>query len=135
MSGFLLRKLFLSVGGLDVQFQCRLFPLVQALIFGVLVGFLEPFFVSFLYCLVVLAGFFLGGLVLIIVAFGTLVWGKCSHGLTSRPRETSSVWFLDELLVLFGYPSASGASLLAGTLPLRFFSESFACRIPTWRFA
>ena len=60
-------------------------------------------------------------------------WGKCSHGLTSRPRETSSVWFLDELLVLFGYPSASGASLLAGTLPLRFFSESFACRVPTWR--
>ena len=60
-------------------------------------------------------------------------WGKCSHGLTSRPRETSSVWFLDELLVLFGYPSASGASLLAGTLPLRFFSESFARRIPTWR--
>ena len=42
-------------------------------------------------------------------------------------------FFLDELLVLFGYPSASGASLLAGTLPLRFFSESFACRIPTWR--
>ena len=60
-------------------------------------------------------------------------WEKCSHGLTSRPRETSSVWFLDELLVLFGYPSASGASLLAGTLPLRFFSESFACRIPNWR--
>ena len=60
-------------------------------------------------------------------------WEKCSHGLTSRPRETSSVWFLDELLVLFGYPSASGASLLAGTLPLRFFSESFACRVPTWR--
>ena len=40
---------------------------------------------------------------------------------------------MDELLVLFGYPSGSGASLLAGTLPLRFFSESFACRIPTWR--
>ena len=60
-------------------------------------------------------------------------WDKCSHGLSSRPRETSSVWFLDELLVLFGYPSASGAGLLAGTLPLRFFSESFARRIPTWR--
>ena len=36
-------------------------------------------------------------------------WEKCCHGLTSRPRETSSVWFLDELLVLFGYPAASGA--------------------------
>ena len=60
-------------------------------------------------------------------------WDKCSHGLTSRPRETSSVWFLDELLFLFGYPSASGAGLLAGTLPLRYYSESFARRIPTWR--
>ena len=39
-------------------------------------------------------------------------WEKCSHGLTSRPRETSSVWFLDELLVLFGYPAASGADLI-----------------------
>ena len=60
-------------------------------------------------------------------------WEKCCHGLTSRPRETSSVWFLDELLVLFGYPSASGAGLLAGTLPLRYYSESFARRVPTWR--
>ena len=60
-------------------------------------------------------------------------WEKCSHGLTSRPRETSSVCFLDELLVLFGYPAASGADLLAGALPLRYFSESFARRVPTWR--
>ena len=60
-------------------------------------------------------------------------WDKCCHGLTSRPRETSSVWFLDELLVLFGYCAASGADLLAGTLPLRYYSESFARRIPTWR--
>ena len=61
-----------------------------------------------------------------------IVWEKCSHGLTSRPRETSSVLFLDELLVLFGCPAASGADLLAGSLPLRYFSESFARRIPTW---
>ena len=60
-------------------------------------------------------------------------WDKCSHGLTSRPRESSSVGFLDELLVLFGYRAASGADLLAGTLPLRYYSESFARRIPTWR--
>ena len=59
-------------------------------------------------------------------------WEKCSHGLTSRPRETSSVWFLDELLVLFGYPAASGIDLLAGSLPLRYFSEGFARRVPTW---
>ena len=60
-------------------------------------------------------------------------WEKCCHGLTSRPRETSSVWFLDELLVLFGYPAASGAGLLAGILPLRYFSENFARKIPAWR--
>ena len=60
-------------------------------------------------------------------------WEKCCHGLTSRPRETSSVRFLDELLFLFGYPVASGSSLLAGTLPLRYFSENFARKIPTWR--
>ena len=69
---------------------------------------------------------------LIIVAFGTLVGISASHGLTSRPRETSSVLFLDELLVLFGHPAASGTDLLAGSLPLRYFSESFARRIPTW---
>ena len=41
-------------------------------------------------------------------------WSKSCHGLTSRPRETSSVWFLDELLVLFGYSAASGADCLLG---------------------
>ena len=60
-------------------------------------------------------------------------WEKCCHGLTSRPRETSSVWFLDELLFLFGYPVASGAGLLAGALPLRYYSENFARKIPSWR--
>ena len=60
-------------------------------------------------------------------------WSKSCHGLTSRPRETSSVGFLDELLVLFGYSAASGSDLLAGTLPLRYFSESFARKVPTWR--
>ena len=60
-------------------------------------------------------------------------WDKCCHGLTSRPRKTSSVWFLDELLILFGYSAASGADLLAGVLPLRYFSENFARKISTWR--
>ena len=39
---------------------------------------------------------------------------------------------MDELLFLFGYPVASGSSLLAGTLPLRYFSDNFARKIPTW---
>ena len=52
-------------------------------------------------------------------------WDKCCHGLSSRPRETSSVRFLDELLVLFGYCAESGADLLAGVLPLRYSSGNF----------
>ena len=80
-----------------------------------------------------LGGFSLGGLGANHGRLRHIGWEKCCHGLTSRPRETSSVWFLDELLVLFGYCAGSGADLLAGTLPLRYYSESFACRIPTWR--
>ena len=60
-------------------------------------------------------------------------WDKCCHGLSSRPRETSSVRFLDELLVLFGYCAESGADLLAGVLPLRYSSRTFARKVPTWR--
>ena len=60
-------------------------------------------------------------------------WEKCGHGLTSRPRESASELFLDELLGLFGYPSGSGRALLAGTLPLRYCAAQFARRTPTWR--
>ena len=60
-------------------------------------------------------------------------WEKCGHGLTSRPRESSSELFLDELLGLFRYPPRSGRALLAGTLPLRYCAARFACRTPTWR--
>ena len=60
-------------------------------------------------------------------------WEKCGHGLTSRPRESASVHFLDELLVLFRYPSGSGRALLAGTLLLRYCTTRFACMMPTWR--
>ena len=98
---FVLKVLFLGIGGLDVQFQCRLFLLVQALIFGVPVGFWVPSFVLYVCCLVALGGFSLGILGLIMVVFDMLVGKKCCHGLTSRPREISSVWFLNELLFLF----------------------------------
>ena len=47
-------------------------------------------------------------------------WEKCGHGLTSRPRESSSDLFLDELLGLFRFPPRSGRALLNGTLPLRY---------------
>ena len=60
-------------------------------------------------------------------------WEKCGHGLTSRPRESSSDLFLDELLSLFRYPPGSGRALLNGTLPLRYCAARFAHSIPTWR--
>ena len=52
-------------------------------------------------------------------------WEKCGHGLTSRPRESASVLFLDEV--------GSGRALLAGTLHLRYCFDRFACRSPAWR--
>ena len=57
---------------LGAQFQCRMFRLVQALIFGVRAGSLEPFSGHCVLCLVVLAGLCLAILVLITAGFGTL---------------------------------------------------------------
>ena len=60
-------------------------------------------------------------------------WEKCGHGLTSRPRESASELFLNELLSLFRYPPKSGRALLNGTLPLRYCAVRFAHSTPTWR--
>ena len=132
MSGFVLKLLFLSLVGLGVQFQCRLFLLVQALTFGVLVDFIGAIFRALRMLPGGLGRFLPGSIGANHCRLRHIGWGKCCHGLTSRPRETSSVWFLDELLVLFGYRAASGVDLLAGTLPLRYFSESFARKVPSW---
>ena len=70
---------------------------------------------------------------LIIVDFVILGERKVGHGLTSRPRESASELFLDELLGLFRYPAGSGRALLAGTLPLRHCAARFACLTPSWR--
>ena len=59
-------------------------------------------------------------------------WEKCGHDLTSRPRESSTELFLDELLGLFRYPPGSGRALLTGTLPLWYCAARFACRTTTW---
>ena len=57
-------------------------------------------------------------------------WERCGHGLTSRPRESASEPFLDELLSFFRYPPGSARALLAGTLPLRFSAARIASRAP-----
>ena len=49
------KRPFSGIGGLDVQFQCRLFRLVQALIFGIRAGSQRRFFALCVLCLVGLA--------------------------------------------------------------------------------
>ena len=51
-----------------------------------------------------------------------LAWERCRHGLTSRPQESASGPFLDQLLLLFHYPPRSSGALLAGSLPSRYCS-------------
>ena len=41
-------------------------------------------------------------------------WEGCGHGLTSRPRESASGAFWDQLLLSFQYPPGSSGALLAG---------------------
>ena len=65
--------------------------------------------------------------------FVPIGWEMCGHGLTSRPRESASELFLNELLSLFRYPPKSGRALLNGTLPLRYCAARFAHSTPTWR--
>ena len=60
-------------------------------------------------------------------------WERCGHGLTSRPRESASELFLNELLVLFRYPPGSGRALLAGTLSLGVLRCSVCLQDPSWR--
>ena len=130
--GWSWRRPFSGIGGLDAQFQCRLFRVVQALIFGVPAGSLGALF----------------GLRALPGGFGRFLpsdiganhcrlrhigWEKCGHGLTSRPRESASERFLNELLVLFRYPA--GSALLEGTVPPRYCAGRFASRIPSWRLA
>ena len=61
---------------------------------------------------------------------------RCSRGLTSRPRESASGPFVDQLLLLFQCPPGSGRALFAGTLPLRYcllgLPARFACKVPSW---
>ena len=65
-------------------------------------------------------------------SIGANLCERCGHGLTSRPRESASGAFLDQLLLLFQYPPRSSRALLDGTLPLRYCSAKFARRIPVW---
>ena len=86
--------------------------------FGVLVVSSVPRRGLFVCCLVDLVGFvpcFIGANHCRLRHVG---WERCGHGLTSRPRESASEPFLNELLGLFSYLPGSPRALLARTLPL-----------------
>ena len=126
------RRLLLVIFDQVAQFQCRLFLFVQALIFWRSCRFIGALMRSL--CLLP------GGLGRFLPCsidanhcrLRHIGWEKSGHGLTSRPRESASEPFLDELLRLFRCPPGSGRALLAGTLPLWCCAARFACRTPTW---
>ena len=84
-------------------------------------------------CLVALVSFSLGVLGLIMVVFDTLV-GK-SAVMVLRPGHVRLLLFC--FWMSFSFFSGIQLPLvlicLQGALPLRYYSESFARRIPTWR--
>ena len=130
--GLFLRKLSHDIEDLDAQFQCRLFLLVKALI----IGRSRRFIGALMRSLCTLPGG-LGRLLPCRTGANHcrlrhIGWKKCGHGLTTRPRETSTVAFLNELLVLSRDLSTS-AALLDDVLPSRCSAARFASKVPTWR--
>ena len=89
--GWIWRRLFPSTIGQVAQFQCRLFLLVQTLIFCDLAGMLVRYFVLLLHCLGVFVGSSLVILVPITAGFGTLggrsVFMALLPGLVSRLQK------------------------------------------------
>ena len=127
------KKLASSVSsGLGVQFQCRLFLLVQALIFGALAVLLVHMMTFSLSCCQVVWSSFVP------CSTGAnhcrleapIGWEKCAvMGSLLVLVKVLLLPFLDQLLSLFqvSFWVWSGA-LLAGTLPLTvLFYSSFAC--------
>ena len=93
------------IGDQGVQFQCRLFLLVQALIFGAPAGTLEHFSGHFLLCLVVLVDSCRALLVPITAGFGILGGRSVAMGsllgLGRQLRKFSSMscWFSFDILL------------------------------------
>ena len=61
-----------------------------------------------------------------------LGWLQCSHGLTSRPLESSLPDCLSPLLDLLEYPANAISALSNGTLRIRYCTRTFAGRVPPW---
>ena len=63
---------------------------------------------------------------------GHLGWNQCSHGLTSRPKESCHHRCLKAVCGVLGYPKGSASELLDGTLKLRHCTTIFTMRLPLW---
>ena len=105
MKGYSLRRLILGNFVQDAQFQCRLFRLGP----GIDIWRSCRFIGALMRSLCLLPGG-LGRFVLCAIGANHcrlrhVGWERCSHGLTSRPRESASGPFLDQLLLLFLLPS------------------------------
>ena len=61
-----------------------------------------------------------------------LGWERYGHGLSSRPRESCDHQFLAPLLNFFGYPDGAATELFNGTLKLRYSSNPFSKKCPSW---
>ena len=85
----------------------------EALIFGDLVGFLVLCCVRYAFCLVVWARFLPCSIGANHGWLRHIGWVQSGHGLTSRPRETSDVRILDELLFSLWLPSWVGMCFAA----------------------
>ena len=73
--------------------------------------------------------------ILVLITVGCDTLGGSGVVMVSLPGPASLRLrtFLNELLVLIGYPDGSAAALLAGDLPLRYCNTRFAWKLPTWR--
>ena len=132
--GLFLSRLFPGIVGQGSQFQCRLF-----FFFGPGIDIWRSCW--FIGALLTSLSILPGG----VRRFAPCTFGadhcrlrhigceKSGHGLTSRPGETASEAFLNELLILFRYPPRSALALMGGALPLRYCAVRFASWVPTWR--
>ena len=101
MSGFVLKLQFLSLVGLDVQFSVSAVPFGPGIDIWRSCRFLGAIFRALRFLPGGLGRFLPGSIGANHCRLRHIGWSKCCHGLTSRPRETSSVWFLDEPFSFF----------------------------------
>ena len=59
-------------------------------------------------------------------------WNQCSHGLTSRPKESCHHRCPKAVCTVPGSPRGSSLELLDGTLKLRRCADVFSMRFPPW---